>query len=338
MRSASLESGRLPEWATGPYNISRIATVGGLSLAGLVAADRLSGEIRWRGRETIVDYTDQPSESDGEAWLFLPGLGIQSSENIARRLAPALDAPSIYVELPDKKPNTEAIGESIGDFTNKHDINRVSVYGHSLGGIMMGAVAPHLPDHIKFNRVLFDSSPSPLGIDDVRIRRDARLAKLVARLGYTGGVLSSMAVAAFHHREESDNSIFGDISGCVSKAFDRIGPKGGSSAAWVWQIRTLYEADARSMSEAICPRLLPDTRIGYLMPDKPERDKTINVEQAVSGWEKAVSRHIDKLPIPNGGHAISEKTTGDYSKVISEWLGASIALADPSDVSAAEMD
>jgi hypothetical protein len=297
-------------------NHRKALAVGALGVlpAVLLAADRISGEVRWRQRETTVDFCGgKPPEGTDHTWLGVPPLGLQSSEVMNDIVGPALDAPMSYIELPEKKPTVEAVGDAVARHLIDNDIRRLSLINCSMGGILSCYMLPYLPGHMKLDNVVFDCSP--VDIDDVKAYQ--RTARNIGRSRYKGGVFSSVLAAAISHKTDSDDPDRGVTLGDrLHAAQARVGPDGGSAMTWTWQVRTVRRANQALMQEQLRKRLTPETRIAYIMPEDPARDEVVDVVRAANRWEEICGRPIDRIYIPDGTHASALRQPEEYKRAL----------------------
>jgi pimeloyl-ACP methyl ester carboxylesterase len=319
MSEAALLSAN-PEVLRQPLSdIRRIAGIGAITVAGALLADRISGELRWSNSAATIDFLNEPAGDTEDAWIFAPGLGVQNSRLIAEVLEPSLDAPAAFIGLPHKNPSFLTIGQEGARFTEQHGVRNLNVYAHSMGGILMAGMAPYLPEHVKIKKILLDCAP--LCMDDIPAG-DARLAKVIARAPYSGGVLSSAIVAAVRHKGIPGSSVMNELGGRVRNALDRIGPNGGASATWKWYLRILDQADPEKLQNGLAPHLASDLRVGFLLPDNPPNDKTVLVEQAMGKWGNILGVPVEPIPITDGGHGISVDSCDRYKHAVSDWVEA----------------
>jgi hypothetical protein len=300
-----------------PNTLAMLGIVALAAPALAVAADRVSREIRWRDYEATVDYCSSATRDTSHALISLPGLGVQDTYRISDTLAPAFDADPVYVGLPEREPSMSKVGQQLEEFVIRNDIERVSFFGHSMGGVKMIELLPYLPHHVKVENMFFDCTPMDKG--DVI---DPRLVELAYMLGKIskGGVISSMAVAAI--MSDPDN-----YAGPPTRfprlraALDRIGKDGGSPETWMWQIGELYHANDEWMGGIIRERVPLGANIVYIMPADPAKDETVGVLQSASHLEYIARRPVHRLLIPNGIHALREDSALEYYETIADFFG-----------------
>jgi hypothetical protein len=309
--------------AGGKTSLGKTAAIGGALLGATILVDRLGGDTRWR--ETAASFQFETPEEEitntDVVWVVFPGLGQKSSRPAARAVAPVLDAPTVSMNLPQKRPSLERVRQTFSDFVMAHGVRRIRPYFSSMGNFLAADLLPALPEEVDIDRGVFDGSPG----GSHHAKQGDRVPKLVSRVGYPGGLLTKPIAAAAGYQPHPDRP---DEVGWrynlreAWKSVSRTGtPNGSSSMLWVWQAQRLCDPDPGRVGRNIGARLTPDARLAYIMPTRPERDVVVDVVGSHELLEHSLGRRIDPLAIDGITHSWPTEYATAYQETIGEWLG-----------------
>lgn len=292
-----------------------VATAGGALLAG-TAVELGGGTLRWRRHETSFQFIDGQNVDGPDAWFFFPGLGQANTKADAEAIAPALDAPAVSMELPQRKPSLEEIGEAWSAFVTQNGITRIGIYGRSKGWLLAGELLPYLPEDVVVYRDIADCTPS--GLHDAK--KGARAARIISRLNYPGGILSMGLVEAIGC-QTTPGSPPPTLRGRAHHAWQSVKSKDCSPMLFVWQVRQIRKTDIAQIGRNYQERFASDAMSAYIMPDPASNDEYVYVEPAADRIEKATKRPRARLRIPGATHAWPAVHAERYRPVIESWLG-----------------
>lgn len=289
----------------------------------LKGIDRGSGDILWQRDRTEIGYTYRPGfyRDSRSIWLVAGGYNVFDTRPIAGALTPSLSktAPVGYINYAENGLSTNELGQSILDFANRHKINELNLYLHSMAGTIFVDTYTKIRHElalrsVAINNLLLDCSP--YNVFDVKNdKREA--AELMARLGnwwQDPGVISKFSIEA------------------INKVSERLSRQ---TAFTAWQM--LREA-GRNATSGASPRTSQDelellstlpvydnlfARVGqvcFIGPSNPQDDQTVDRDLAIAHWRKITGGNLQVILLDDIHHADPTRFASKYNQAINYYL------------------
>lgn len=128
---------------------------------GMARADRSFSVEDYGNRSAAEHFPDA-------SWIILPGIDTTwgDSQEIAWAMEPAMQESGqiAWAGYKNTGIDDDAIAQSVLDYTKEHNIRKINIYGHSMGGIFSLKIAQFFHEHPEYNTevtgILLDSTPA----------------------------------------------------------------------------------------------------------------------------------------------------------------------------------
>jgi hypothetical protein len=291
-------------------NRRTILKAGGVGIAGaLIAGSKANTELTnslWHDTRTSLKIFETGGQANGECWIVVPGLGVQSGEGIMKALHPSLEMGQYagYVSYADTGIELDTIAESINRAQHKLGFCSVNFYLHSMGGAMIPAILSRLDAAIAVGTLGYNCTPWTK-----QYTSDEHLIDLIASLPVEGSYatkLASQLVDRFCRPQIEDLSFTEKLGVVMSMTNDRSSPK-----TWLQQIRYLSTASLSDYD------IIPESiRSIYLTPSDPSTDPVVRVPEAIATFRATIPGIKSVVRVGSEGHANPRQYPTEYNRAL----------------------
>lgn len=295
--------------------ISRRSFFAGLAgiFATYIALDQGLAMLNWRERQTEVKMLPEYENNDSEElWLVSPGLGVQSSKDIATALRKSLEinAPIAYLNISDEGLAIAALAEKTNMLCAKRKVKKINIFGNSMG-MTTGLQIVNQLDVANLNLAICDGSP--YDINDVRDTNLTAILKTMVEY-YKPGFVSKFIGEAINSTVRDPNK---DLSllDQLKEAYKATG-SGISPKVWADQLVLLGNIETTTYQE----KITDVTKSAYLLPQVPNNDKVVDVNKASSRYNETFNYQMQLLGVDISRHASPVAFAGQYNDVLTAYL------------------
>lgn len=294
-----------------------------LRIAGQMAAvaavgDTVEGEIIWGGTNpeihTLYDKEAERKFPDTYT-LAIGGFNVANVEGLGEAVQAVFPGYGqvAYLEEAANGLHMGDIEREVTNFIKKNNVQRLRLYGHSMGGMVAIDLASRLKDKTNLEAIILDCTPASW--EDVRGAKQTGTWLLHAsdEMNLHLGPGARAAMEAISPMLDG-NSDF--LEACLNAMRKVSSPDDICSNKLVQAqasfIRTFDINDFKG-------KFNESTHILRLRPKEYDADTTVNNETSLSRFEKGLRHEIVDLPIKGSGHANPAQHKEGYRQVL---LGA----------------
>lgn len=286
-------------------SLGKTATVG----MGILTADTLAGEYLWGGTNPEIRTLNTPEREgfESSATLVVGGFGVSDTENLAAAVAPTLSHYGSIAHL-EYSSNGIHMGDLVStarEYIDKHDIDNLRIYGHSMGGMVAVALAARLAKDVHLGALFLDCSPA--SYKDVRSqdRAGTWLLHTTDELSLHFGPLTRLGMEVIRPLIKGDDDYMRICERAINKLSD------GSCSNKLIQAQASF---IRTFNPTDYSGVFPDTMpIIRLRPQNLDADHTINNTTSLPRWREGLDHEIVDMIIKNGGHANPVQRPDEYA-------------------------
>lgn len=293
-----------------PISRRTLLCAGGVALAGMmVSANQLNSFVTdefWHNQVTSLKVFETPGITNGECWIVVPGLGVQSGEGIMNALRPSLQASQYagYIKYADTGIELDTIAESINKAQYKLGFSSVNFYLHSMGGTLAPAILSRLDPTVNVGVLGYNCTPWAK-----QFTNDEQLIDIIAELPVEGSYatkLTSQLVDRFCRPQTEKLTVTEKLGVVMSMTNDASSPK-----TWLDQIRYLHAASVDGY------HTIPEnTRSLYLTPHDPSTDRVVKVAEAIAAFKEHIPGIKSIVRVGSEGHANPRQYPSEYNHAL----------------------
>ncbi|HMH70340.1 MAG TPA: alpha/beta hydrolase, partial [Candidatus Saccharimonadales bacterium] len=149
-----------------PLPRRRFLRLGGAAVALGVAGDTLAGELRWGSTNPEIHKIDNPEATrlfPDTYTVAIGGFNVANVEGLGKTVEAILPGygQTAYLKNSSNGIDMRDIEREALRFIKKNNVNRLRIYGHSMGGMIAIALAAYLKDEVGLlEAVILDCTPA----------------------------------------------------------------------------------------------------------------------------------------------------------------------------------
>jgi pimeloyl-ACP methyl ester carboxylesterase len=278
-------------------------------------ADTLAGEILWGNTKPeihVLDNSEARQQFPTTYTLAIGGFNVANVKGLARSVEAILPGYGqvAYLQNSDYGLDLDDIERETINFIEKNKVERLRLYGHSMGGMLavqLGAALTNKIEHLE--ALILDCSPA--SYKDVRggDQEGARLLHTTDELWLHFGPGARFALETISPLLNGRDDFFRvcrDALGKVSSGEICSNRLVQSQASL---IRTF---NVRAYRHAFGD----ETHIIRLRPEHYENDSTINNESSLPRWQNGLAHSILDVAVEGSGHANPGQHEDQYTNAL----------------------
>lgn len=301
--------------------------VGNVTRAGLgvMIVDNYLGEALTSSKNSTVEaYTQDGDYLFPDTFNFIfTGFGAMYPEKLAKSLSPTFNqyGQTAFIRYGNADINFESIADNIYDYMThsdnqidpsipRKDRKTVSLYGHSMGGIVAFEVGAELKKKYDVDLCQIFLDCSPARENDVKSAFKRFLIGVLDisdRIGIHGGPILRGTLESLDKISEGNITFEAMIDrltkGLPGHALDNSTIQGQAGV-----IRASYVYMQQSSSD-----IIGDTPVYHIAPSNPENDEVVDNVSARESW-KAVVKNLIQIDLEGTGHANPMKSQAHITR------------------------
>jgi pimeloyl-ACP methyl ester carboxylesterase len=286
-----------------PLPRRRFLRLGGEVVALAVAGDTIAGEIMWGGTNPEIHKIDNPEAAHlfpDTYTLAIGGFNVANVEGLGKTVETILPGygQTAYLQNSSNGIDMRDIEREALRFIKENNVNRLRIYGHSMGGMVAIELAAYLKDRVGLlEAIILDCTPA--SHLDLRGNKQAGTLllhvadELSLHLGPAARVVMETASPILDGRDDIVTICLNSMNKVLSP--DKICPNGLLESQGSF-MRTFNIADHYDVfSES--------THIIELRPADFDRDETVDNKSSHARLESGLGRKVMDVPVVGSGHA-----------------------------------
>lgn len=273
--------------------------LGGLAVVGY--SDTLFAELLWRRDAPEIHVLDNPEAKQKYPTthvLAVAGFNVSDFEGLGKAVEGVL--PNLgqiaYLEYSDNGIDMDELERVVLDFIEKNNVENLTLYGHSMGGMVAIELAARIKDKVNINLVVLDCTPT----GECDLRGDGKAGTWL--LGKTGMVGLSLGPIMRTVMESTSawKSGHHDPLQVGLKALNKSFSSKTSSNKLIQSQANLIDTFNPAKYRGV---FSPEMPIFLVRPDDYRRDPTVNDRTSFPNWGNGLGHVIIDVPVADSGHA-----------------------------------
>lgn len=300
-------------------NRRRALQIGGMVVGSALLADTAAGEFLWGGTNPeihVLHDAKKAKENPHTYTLVIGGFNVFNMEGLGVTIADVLQGQGqvAYLKQADNGISMPDIEREVVRFIEENDVLRLSIYGHSMGGMLAVQLAALLKEKVPYlEAVYLDCTPaSHYDLRDDK-QAGAWLLHKADEMALSLGPGARMIAETISPIINGDTDIMRVCRNAIHKVASGELCSNQLVEAQASVIRLFNPADYQSDFQ-------DNTRILRLRPKDYDADQTINNETSLPRFRSGFNRRVIDVPVIGSSHADPGTHTKAYRDAVTPVL------------------